>query len=78
MIQNGLRDITETQSPVSGDLVEILYVVSITPITRDKLEQYSLGADKKLIMQKKDSAKYKQERWKTHDGSAFIPTMQPM
>jgi len=30
---------------VSGDLVEILFVVSITTITRDKIEQYSLSAN---------------------------------
>lgn len=53
-------DVTEIQSPVSGDLVEILYAVSITLITRDKPGQYSLSADKKKKnMWKRNSAKYK-------------------
>jgi len=53
---------------VSGDLVEILFVVSITTITRDKIEQYSLSANnnnnkKNIIMWKKDPMKYKLARW---------------
>lgn len=57
-------DVTEIQSPVSGDLVEILYAVSITLITRDKPGQYSLSADKKKKKCGREILQnIRQERW---------------